>query len=252
QAYSVAEQTLGESADRSLHGQTALALAGVEYLDLQDWAKAAAWAQAAASALGPVDPYRGARADALLAAAWIEIGSTAGPNAGEILVHARHLLRQLLRFHLQRGERYDAGLQLTNIGLTYLDEGSYPECVTAFATSSRLFGSIHEIQRRAQAWQNRALCLWGLGWLPEAARWFERALTDIGPEPYPSMYLTVMTNTALADYALGHLDESLRLYDRALAFSQKVQSVRDEAYCLYGIGVNYYALGDRQRAREFL
>jgi CHAT domain-containing protein len=252
QAYSAAEQALRASGDQPLRGQTALALAGVEYLDLQDWTRAADWAQAAASTLGPEDPYRRARAEALLAAAWIEMGSTAGANAGEILARARHLLHRLLQFHLQRGERYDAGLQLTNIGLTYLNEGSYLECVSAFATSSRLFGSIHETQRRAQAWQNRALCLWGLGRLPEALHWFERALTDIGPEPYPSLYVGVMTNTALADYALGHLDESLRLYDRALAFSEKVQSVRDQAYCLYGIGVNYYALGDRQRAREFL
>jgi tetratricopeptide (TPR) repeat protein len=55
------------------------------------------------------------------------------------------------------------------------------------------------------------------------------------------MYLIMLTNTALADYALGYFDESLRLYDRALGFTQKVQSARDEAYCLYGIGVNYYA-----------
>jgi CHAT domain-containing protein/tetratricopeptide (TPR) repeat protein len=261
QAYAAAEQALGASADQPLRGQTALALSGVEYLDLQDWVRAADWAQAAARALPPDDPYRRARADALLAAAWIEIGSMGqagravpryGADASELLARARQLLQRLLQFHLQRGERYDAGLQLTNIALTYLNEGRYLDCVAASATSSRLFGSIHEIQRRAQAWQNRALCLWGLGQLPEALRWFERALSDIGPEPYPSMYLTVMTNTALAEYALGHIDESLRLYDRALTFTEKVQSARDEAYCLYGIGVNYYALGDRQRAREFL
>jgi CHAT domain-containing protein/tetratricopeptide (TPR) repeat protein len=261
QAYLAAEQALAASADQALHGQTALALASIEYLDLQNWAQAADWAQAAARDLRSDDPYRAARAEALLAAAWIETGSTAptggaitgnGANRGEQLARARQLMQQLVHFHLQRGERYDAGLQLTNIGVTYVNEGSYRECVTAFTASSRLFGSIHETQRRAQAWQNRALCLWGLGQLPEALHWFERALADIGPEPYPSIYLTAMTNTALANYALGHLDESLRLYDQALAFSQKVQFPRDEAYCLYGIGVNYYALGDRQRAREFL
>jgi CHAT domain-containing protein len=115
-----------------------------------------------------------------------------------------------------------------------------------------LFDSIHEIPRRALAWQNRALCLWGLGRLPEALRWFEHALNDTGPDPVPVLYGLVMTNTALARYAVGHYDDSLRLYDRALAFTEKVQSPREEAYCLYGIGVNYYALGDRQRAREFL
>jgi len=260
EAYSAAERTLGASGDSALQGQAALALAGVEYFYLQDWAKAAAWADTAAALLAPSDPYRQARAQAILAAAWIEIGSTAagqavpgfGGSPGELLARARHLLRQLQQFHLKRGERYDAALQLTNIGLSYLNEGSYPECVKASAAASSMFGSLHEVQRRAQASQNQALCLWGLGELPEALRGFQRALADIGPDSYPNLYVGAMTNTALADYALGHLDESLRLYDQALAFTQRVQAPRDEAYCLYGIGVNYYALGDRQRAREFL
>ena len=261
EGYSAAERALATSADRPLRGQTALALAGVEYLDLQDWAKTAEWAKAAAELLGNYDPYRRARARALVAAAWIEIGSTApagravpgyGVHSTDLLVRARSALQRLSRFHLRRGERYDAGLQLTNIALTHLYEGRYPECVTASTTSSRLFESIHETPRRAQAWHNRALCLWGLGRLPEALRWFRRALTDIGPEPYPSLYIGVINNTALANYALGHFDDSLRLFDRALAFAEKVQAQRDEAQSLYGIGVNYYALGDRDRARQFL
>src|SRR6266853_715253 len=70
EGYSAAERALATSADRALRGQTALALAGVEYLDLQDWAKTADWAKAAAEMLGTGDPYRRARAEALAAAAW--------------------------------------------------------------------------------------------------------------------------------------------------------------------------------------
>src|SRR5438045_8892811 len=77
QGYSAAERELATSADRPLRAQTALALAGVEYFDLQDWAKTADWAKAAAELLGSDDPYRRARADALVAAAWIELGSSA-------------------------------------------------------------------------------------------------------------------------------------------------------------------------------
>jgi CHAT domain-containing protein/tetratricopeptide (TPR) repeat protein len=259
-AYSAAENALAAPADQQLRGETALALAGIQYFDLQGWVAAADWAQAASNALASLDPYRTARADAVLAAAWIEIGSSAagggsagtGGNATELLGRARQTLQRVQHFHLHRGERYDAGLQLTNIGLTYLNEGRYPECVKVSAAASHLFASLHEVQRGALASQNRALCLWGLGQLPEALPWFERALADIGPEPYPGLYLAVLTNTALANYALGHLDESLRLYDLALALAEKVQYPRDEAYCLYGVGVNYYALGDRARAREFL
>jgi CHAT domain-containing protein len=250
-AYLSAEHALAASGDHALRGQTALALAGLQYLDLQDWQKAADWAQTAAKVFGTSDPYRRARAEALAAAAWIEMGWN-GTDSSQLLRRARKALRRLAHFHLERGERYDAGLQITNIGLTYLYEGRFDECIASFATSSRLFDSLHEIPRRAQAWQNRALCLSSLGRLPEALQWFERALADIGPEPYPTLYVAALTNTALTSYELGRFDESLRLYDRALGFTQKTQLQRDEAYCLFGIGLNYYALGDPERARDFL
>ncbi len=260
QEYASAEVAIDGTSDPRLRGETALAVAGVEYFDLQEWAAAADHARAAAEALRPLDPYRHARAEAIQAASWLEMGSAApaAPYLGEgaersaLLTRARLLLRQLVQFHLQRGERYDAGLQLTNVGLTYLNEGSYLRCESTLAASGRLFASLGEIPRRAQAWQNRALCLWGLGQLPEALPWFERALKDVHADSHPSLYIGVLTNTALAHYALGHADESLHLYDEALAFARRVQSPRDEAYCLYGIGVNYYALGDRERARAFL
>ena len=253
ESYGEAERALGATDDRQLLGETALALAALSYLDLQDWVKTADWARSAAATLGPLDPYRQARAEALLAGAWIEIGSAAPVGrSARLLDEARGLLRRVSRFHLRRGERYDAALQLTNIGLTYLYQGRYPECVRSSATASRLFGSLHEAVRSAQARQNQALCLWGLGRLTEARDEFARSLTDIGPEPYPHIYLASVTNTALLDYSLGNYDQSLLLYDRALSFAERTQAERDVAYCLYGIGVNYRSLGDPARAREFL
>lgn len=249
--YARAEGALGD--DSQLRGETALALAGLNYHDLQDWARAADWAKTADSALGTHDFYRQARAEALLAAAWIQIGSAApvGQSSG-LLEEARRVLRRVRHFHLQRGEPYDASLALTNIGLTYLYQGRYPECMTASAAASRLFASLHEAMRSAQAWQNRALCLWGLGRLREAHDGFERSIGAIRPDAYPLIYFASITNLALLDYALGRFDESMQLYDRALVFAQKTQVERDAAYCLYGIGVNYRALGDPERARDFL
>jgi len=259
--YSAAERALTSPADRRLHGEAALALAGVEYFGLQDWAKTAQWAETAAEVLRPDDAYRSALAQALLAEAWMEIGSTAskarpvpgyGLSSAQLLAHARTLLQRLHHFHQARGEAYDAAAQLTDIGLAYYYEGRYRECVTASGNSVRGFDAIHETLRRAQARQNQALCLWGLGRLPEAVGAFESSVGDITPQPYPTIYVAAITNTALVNYALGRFDESLRLYDRALVFTREIQSERNEAYCLYGLGVNYYALGDRERAREFL
>jgi CHAT domain-containing protein len=261
ESYASAERALAESADPALHAQTALALAGVEYYGLQNWSKAAQWGETAAAAFGAADPYRRARAQSITYQAWLEIGSSVGPgrpapgynlSSTELLTRARSGFEALSRFHLQRGERYDAAIQLNNVGVIYYLQSRFTECLAAFEEPADLFGELRETKRRAQALQNRALCLWGLGRLPEALSEFEHALTDIGPEASPTMYVAVLTNTALLDYALGHFDQSLQLYDRALSFTQKTQSRRDEAYCLYGIGVNYAALGDEDRAREFL
>ncbi|MGB6605732.1 MAG: tetratricopeptide repeat protein, partial [Steroidobacteraceae bacterium] len=162
------------------------------------------------------------------------------------------MLRTLKRFHLQRGERYDAALQVSNIALTYLYESRFADCLKASEVSARLFGSVRETRRQAQSWHNEALCLWGMGRLPEAMQLFERGLPEIGPEPVPSIYLSALNNTGLADYAVQHFDESLQLFDRALRFEDKVQFRRAEGVTRYGIGMDYYALGDRERAREFL
>jgi CHAT domain-containing protein len=260
-AYAMAERALVAPADAQLRGEAVLALAGVQYFDLQSWAAAADWAQQAAQLLGKSDPYRRARAEALMAAAWIEIGSAARAgqtvpglkvSSTDVLARARAVLQRLGRFHLERGEVYDAALQSTSITLSYLDQGRYPECVAAASTASSLFGSVGETVRRAQAWQNQAVCLWGLGRLPQAQRLLEHARADIGPQPYPRYFISVTTNTALVDYALGRFDESLRLYNIALPVAREIQSKRDEAYCLYGIGLNYYALGNLEQAHDLL
>ncbi len=244
--YVSVERALPEPEDHALRGEVALAIAALDYLNLQDWKQAADWAQTAAALLGTDDPYRRARAETLRATAWMEIGSP------ELIERARKALQNLSEFHLARGERYDAGLEITNIGLTYYFEGRYAQCVAASVTAARIFGSIHEAQRRAQAWQNKALCLWGLGHLSEALRWFEQASREIGPDAIPGLYLGLTNNTALVNYALGHFDESLSLFDRALGVAEQVHSPRYEAQSLYGIGVTYYAIGDKERARQYL
>ncbi len=262
EGYRSAQSRLTAPGDRAVRGQTQLALAALEYLNLSDWAKTVEWAQAAAASLASQDRYRRARAEALMAAAWIEVGETTtsnrtvpgyGASPGDLLTQARRVLLHLRRFHLQRGERYDAALQSSNIALTYFYESrDFSACVAASEVAGRLFGSLHEVQRRAQAWQNTALCLWGLGRMPEARRLFERAIKDIGPQPLPILYLGVTNNTALMDYALGEFDESLRLFDRALIFANQIDNRRGQGQSLYGIGLDYYALGDAARAREFL
>jgi CHAT domain-containing protein len=259
--YLAAERALVARGDQALRGQTQLAFAGVQYTGLQDWAMAADSAKAAAATLETADPYRHSRAETLLAQALIQIGRSAPPHpqtqghavdSNDPSTRARSVLEAQTRFHLQRGETYDAAFQLQNIALTYFYQARFHDCVVASTAASRLFGSIQDTQRRAQAWQNTALCYWGEWRLPEARQWFQRALRDIDPESYPTLYLGATNNTALMDYELGNFDESLRLLGQALSFARLRQDRRDEGQSLYGIGIGYQALGDNTLARQFL
>ena len=260
-AYATAERSLTAPGDRGLRGQVQLALAGIQYFDLLEWASAADWASLAAETLKTEDSYRRARAEELQAAAWIEMGrgTAAGPSgrgpeppSADLLLRARSALGRLIRFHRRRGETYDAALQLNYLTVADQYKSRFDDCVAAATAAASLFERLGERPLLAVAWQNRGLCLWGLGRVAQARQWFERALGEIGPGSNPAFYLTVTNNTALLSYAVGRFDESLLLFDRALAFAQRTQRQRDEAQSLYGIGVTYYALGDRPRAREFL
>ena len=275
--YRTAQTLLGDSGDAVLRGEAALALAGVQYFDLQNWREAARSAADAENLFAGRDAYRQARAEAVAAAAWMEMAMDFpvdapdppdAPDAGNaartshaalprtarkaLLFNARQTLRRLVAFHRRRREPYDVALQTNNIGLSYLYEGRFDDCIATARAASRQFARLGERPRAALAWQNRGLCHWGVGHLPAALGAFNRALQDLQPDPYPQIYLITLNNTALINYALGHLDESLRLHDRALELATRSQNRREEAQSLYGIGVTYYALGDRNLAREFL
>lgn len=259
--YLSAESLLCDPADAELRGEAALALAGVYYFNLQDWRTSAKWASSAQDLLIKRDPYRHARALAVAAAAWLEIAtdatsrsSAADPTLDQkgLFEKARRTLRQLFLFHRRRQEWYDAALQINNIGLGYTYEGRFHECIVTSQAAILMFAKLHEAPRQGLAWQNSAVCHWGLGHLPEARGAFNEALRHLQVEPYPHLYVLLLNNTALINYALGHFDESLRLHDRALALAMRIQDRRAQAQSLYGIGVTYYALGDRAQAREFL
>jgi CHAT domain-containing protein len=261
ESYRTAQALLDNPADAVLRGEAALALAGVEYFDLKEWQASAASAATAQHLFGARDPYRRARAKALIAAAWIEMATDSAPRgtsvgadlaAKELLRKSREILRELFQFHVRRREPYDAALQMNNIGVAYSYEGRFRECIAAARSASEMFAKLQEVPRRALAWQNQALCFWGLGHLPEALDAFNWALKDLKPDPYPQLYLIALNNTALINYALGHFDEALALQDRALGLAVRTENKLREAESLYGIGVTYYALGDRAQAREFL
>ncbi len=251
--------TAGSAAER---GALQLALAALFYYERQDWTGSAAWASAAAASFAAAnDEYMRARAQAILAAAWLETATqsqsttlAAGTprDSAARLERARRILRRLVLFHAARHELYEQALQINNIGLAYYYEARFERALPYFTQAQRLFERLGESSRLAVALQNLALCEWGLGRLSAALPVFDKALALLSPVPSPNLYLVTLNNSGLAHYAAGQFDRALELQTTALDFATRSQADRARARSFYGMGVTYYAIGDRTLAAEFL
>ncbi len=260
--YSQAVRLLDAPADAPLRVMAALSVAAAYYQDLKDWARSADWAQRTRADAQPNGlDYEAARAGAFLAASWLEMaGTTAHPSkASEVqksvherMVQTRELLRELERVHRKRGELYDATLQLNNAGVAYYTEGNYTQAERIYRRASAMFGALHEWPRQSIAQQNIAQCQWGRGEVLTAVETYRKILEKLGPKPYPYAYVAVLANSALASFAAGDLDTSLRQNAKALEFAREIQAPTKIGQSLHGLGITYYAMGDRELARLYL
>jgi len=260
--YREAYALLESAGDDPVRLAAAHALAAVYYQDTHSWSQSAEWASRAATIARSLHrDYEAARAEALLAAAWIELApqpsgsdrSTATPASAHARFDAaRALLRRLEQFHRQRGESYDATLQLNNIGVADAYEDRYAAALKEFALASDQFGALHERPRQGLSLQNLAVTQWNRGDLVGASATFRQALERLTPEPYPQLHLIALINSARVNFELGDFDTALRLNARALEFARRIAARLAEARSLHGLGITYYALGDRELAEQYL
>ena len=261
-AYTSARLALQGQVNAAARGLLELNLAALAYYGLKDWSGSASWgARAATTFAASHDTYRRARAQAIEAAAWIELATratdldqtTGTPRAViEQFANSRALLTALAQLHATRHEWYDRALQINNIGLTYTYESRFDDAIPYFVKAQQAFQSLGDTTRSALALQNIGYCDWGMGRLSAAMSRFDGAVKLMASMERPNLYLIALNNNGLAHYEAGQFDESLRLENMALDLALKLQSDQARARSNFGIGVNYYAIGDRELAIEFL
>lgn len=251
--YSAVTARLEASGPSLLVAQARHAAAAVLYLDLNDWKGSSATAHQAAQDYAAVsEPYGKARAEALEAAALMEIdGSPA--NAAEptgSLRRARTLFAQLAQFHRVRGEAYDEALALNNLGLTYYVNYELSQATPHFRRAIALFDKLGERPRQAIALQNIALVESELGHLAEAIDHYTQVLKIIGPDD-PRVFGRILNNSALAQWGMGNHDAALRQYAEALGVARRIDDSWTEALALQGLGSVYSSIGDGSLALDF-
>lgn len=237
------------------------AAAAVLYDWIQDWTSARSWAQAAAKSYRQTgDSYDAARANALEAAAFMELaltyrsvntGSQGAQRTASALRQARGELAAVAAFHTQRGETFDQALALNNMGLGFYYEGLNDEAIRSYRDALTLFNRLGEARWKAIALQNIALADYELGRIEDAIAQYAHLLQLPTQNTDPIVHAAILNNSALANWLGGNMDVALRQYADALDLERKLQNAREQARSLFGIGSVYETLGDSDRALDF-
>ncbi len=260
--YTAARVALQGPANASERGLLELDLSALAYYGFKDWGESASWGERAANTFdGSHNIYGRARAQAIEAAAWIELATRAADPDQSVktpkstsaqFARARSLLTALAQLHATRHEWYDRALQINNIGLAYTYESRFDDAIPYFVRAQQEFENLGDATRSAMALQNIGYSEWGLGRLSAALIRFDRAMELMVSIDRPNVYLATLNNNGLAHYEAGRFDESLRLENKALDLAEKLQSDQARARSNFGIGVTYYAIGDKELAADFL
>ncbi len=237
------------------------ASAAVYYADLSDWTAARDYADRAATDYAAnQDVYENARAQAISAAAQMEIavslpasqGTAASARPSSVaLGAAREQLSRLAHFHAGRAETYDQAQALNNIGLAYYYEGRNEEALPDFQRALRLYQQQSDKVRTSQVLNNIALAEYTLGHSARAAQRYSDALKNLSPAETPQPYAFVLNNLGLAHFELGDYDAALRELSQALELWRAAQNSREQARSLQWIGSVYDAVGDQDQALDY-
>lgn len=257
--YLAAARKLESLQEGLLLAQALHAAAAVLYDDLFEWEMARSWAQAAADRYASANqPYGKARADAIAAAALMEIALTlpasravGGATMAGSLAQARKTLGSLAAFHATRHESLDEALAQNNIGLAYYYEGRNNEAIGAYRRALALFEQSGQDLWRKIALQNIALADYEIGRVTDAIAQYERVLQLISPGDDPALVAATLDNSARANWVAGNIDVALSEFSRALQIERSMQNAREQARTLHGIGAVYESIGEYDLALDF-
>jgi CHAT domain-containing protein len=247
---------------KPFRAELAHAIAALLYQDLKQWRESAHWAERAASLFETAgDVYGRARAQALQAAAWIELATIPNANTApeaarrdsqELFGRTVKRLRILASFHESRGEYFDAALQRNNIGIASYYAGAYTAAIAAYGRAVALYRRVGYDYGVAQVTQNKAVVERDLGRVSDALADYQLALRLLSVKDSHKLYADVLNNAGLANRTAGHLDLALEQHSQALELATKLQSPRQQARSLFGIALVDSAAGDRDQAAQFL
>lgn len=248
------------SLDARLLAYCTFALASLEYWQTSDWGRGIELAGQAAVLYRELElPGLEASATQLRAAVIIEKAfeiektpsSGLAPEAQELFDEALILFRQSREIHRKSGNSFEVARGTNWIGFTYFYMGDYDRATPYYREAAAEFRRLREWREEHVPLNNLAIIDFDRGYLVRASESFQR-IVDILPPDARKDRGDTFDNLGAAQLALGRLVEALESYSRAYSLHQQEGTATDLGRSLSGVGFTYQAIGDTDKALDYL
>ena len=248
-------EQLGETRRQA---QSLYSEAMVLYGALYDWSDAASRAKEAAALYEQLDA-RGLYANAMLTAGYslMEVAQSSGIEGQSVFEDALAALHASFRVHEALGDDFGLANVENSTGLAYFNRGraetqDFREAEKHYRHAAELFARLGEWREELNARHNLALISIDEGHAANAARTLEEILADIPPGKDPEFRGIVLGNLGVAYRDSGDFDAALVALSEAVAIHASLKKIGFEAFALRALGTTYQALGELDRADEYL
>ena len=247
----------GAARDDAASAAAAYELAGVQYAR-DDWTAVVRATETATAAYHAADDPTGIQnAAALRGATELELAS--GMNAGTQRAEQKGMyeaadrrLAEAATFFAARKMPVRAEYAVNMRGIGALNLGDYDSADKLFSQAVEMARANIDVPEETNALANLAWVHYRRGFIPQAAREYERLLPLVDKDLRPYYYAVLLGNYGLALIALGDFDRALEVHTAALELYTRIGEQDERATELSALGGLYFRMGDSERAIETL
>ena len=203
---------------------------------------------------------RGLYANAMLTAGYslMEVAQSSGIEGQRVFEDALAALHESFAVHEALGNDYGLAFVENFTGLAYFNRGhaetqDFREAEKRYRHAAELFAGLGEWREELNARHNLALIGIDEGYAANAARVLSRRSWPIfRPARIRSFAHSVLANLGVAYRDSGDFDAALVALSEAVEIHASLKQLNFEAFALRVLGTTYQALGELERADEYL
>lgn len=165
-------------------------------------------------------------------------------------VHGMTLLKRAIDAATARGDDYNRGAHMINMGLCYIGLGEYRPSIPYFEEAIEIFGKIEDKWSRGIALGNLGIAYRNLGQHEKSLSYHEQALAIARELNNRQSEGNQLGSLGLVYDSLGQYEKAIDYYQQTLEIARELNHKRMESKALGNLGNAYYSLNNYEKAIE--